>query len=266
MYIEALLNQKGGVGKTATAVNVAGALAELGRDVLLVDLDPQGHLSDALKVEPAPDGEHAPNLANVLTDRVSLGAADLAVTHSTPAGRLDVIPTCLDMFTLSRRLDQMRARELRLARLLESLRGYDYVLLDCPPALDILSENALVAADGILIPVEAEDSTLRALRLLLGQISSVEADIRDRRLNLDGMVLSRLRYVGRNLPAIAVSTIAELREVPIPILGELPLGVAVTEAWRTGRTVVDYAPSSEHAATYRAIAKTLDAAYGDGAK
>lgn len=261
MYTIACVNQKGGVGKTATTANAAAALAQLGRRVLVVDLDPQGHLTSALRLAEAPDGDDAANLARALTGAWRGDAAELvtAYQHAPAPGAVDVITTSYDMFTVGRDLDRLRAREQRLERVLDGLAGdYDVCLIDCPPALDILTDNALVAADGVLIPVEAEDSTVKALRLLLAQIAAIEDDLRETRLTLDGMVVSRLRYVGRSMSTIASSTLAELRTVGIPIVATVPLGVAVTEAWRLGRPVIDYAPDSDQAAAYRAIAEHID--------
>lgn len=256
-HITAVTNQKGGVGKTATTINVGGALAEAGHNVLLVDLDPQGHLTDGLGIDQAPAGTRAPNLYRALIGEYSGSIADLIASHSAPAGgRLDVIPNSIEMFMAVRDVDKVKAREQRLARLLAAVRGiYDHVVIDAPPSLDILTDNALTAADGVLIPVQAEDSSLKALRLLLPQIASVDADLRDTPLQLHGLVVSLLR---RPATKLAESVLAELEQLDgLPILGTVPLGVVVTEAWRSGRTVVDYAPDSEHAQTYRALAKAL---------
>ena len=254
--ITSVTNQKGGVGKTGTTLNVGGALAEDGCNVLLLDLDPQGHLTEALSVEEAPTGQGAANLYRALIGEYTGSLADLIVSHSQPAGRLDIVPNSMDMFMAVRDVDKVKAREHRLARLLAPLRGiYDHVLIDAPPSLDILTDNALTAADGVLIPVQAEDSSLKALRLLLPQIASVDADLRDTPLRIHGMVVNLLR---RPVTKLAESVLDQLGHLQgMPILGTVPLGVVVTEAWRYGRTVVDYAPESEHAETYRAIAKAL---------
>ncbi|MDX2733563.1 ParA family protein [Streptomyces sp. PA03-2a] len=256
-HITAVTNQKGGVGKTATALNVAGALAEAGHNVLLVDLDPQGHLTDGLGIDQAPAGEGAANLYRALIGEYTGSIADLITPHSAPAGRLDLVPNTIEMFMAVRELDKQRAREHRLTRLLAAVRGiYDHVLIDSPPSLDILTDNALAATDGVLIPVQAEDSSLKALRLLLPQIASVDADLRDAPLQLHGLVVSLLR---RPVTKLSESVLVELEKLNgLPILGTVPLGVVVTEAWRAGRTVVDYAPDSEHAQVYRALAKALE--------
>jgi chromosome partitioning protein len=264
MRTTAVVNQKGGVGKTATTIGTGGALAELGRRVLLVDLDPQGHLTAALQV---PAGVGAPSLAHALTGQWNGSALDLTVHHSTPGvagGRLDVIPHTVDMFDVVREIDKLRAREGRLQRVLSTLDGeYDHVLIDCPPALDALTDNALVASDGVLVPVQAEDSSLRALELLLEQIEAIEDALRQARpLTIHGLVVSMLERGGggKARSTIGRSVIAAFEDMPIPILATVPRGVPITEAWRYGRTVTDYAPETEHAQAYRDLGKVLDAA------
>lgn len=260
--ITAVTNQKGGVGKTATALNVAGALAESGRRVLLVDLDPQGHLSAALGI----DAVHGPDsLASALTGEWTGAATELAVQHSiTPAGgRLDLIPTTPAMFLVARQLDQLRAREGRLHRLLtrtgdgepDGTAAVDHILIDCPPTLDVLTDNALTAAHGALIPVQAEDSSLWALRLLLAQIDAVDEDLRTRPLILHGLVVSLLR---RPTSLLARSVLERLDGLDLPVIATVPASVTVAEAWRAGQPVTTYAPASEHADAYRAIAAVID--------
>jgi chromosome partitioning protein len=256
MWTTAVVNQKGGVGKTATTLNVGGALAEAGRRVLVVDLDPQGHLTDALRVGTA--GEPA-TLAAALIAEWEGKPAELVTTHSD---RLDVVPNSMGMFTVGRQLDRLRAREERLGRILDGLAAdYDHCLIDCPPALDILTDNALTAADGVLIPVQAEDSSLHALRLLLAQIDALESELRrERPLKLHGLVVSML---DRGAGGVARSNVgrtvvAEFERLPLPILAIVPRGVAVTEAWRVGQPVVSYASDGEHAQVYRTLATALD--------
>lgn len=255
MLVTAVVNQKGGVGKTATAVNVGGALAEAGRRVLLVDLDPQGHLTAALRVE---SGSEPGTLAAAMLGTWSGPRTELVREHSLD---LAVVPNAVDMFTVGRGLDRLRAREERLGRVLSDLAGgYDHCLIDCPPALDILTDNALSAADGVLIPVQAEDSSLRALRLLLAQIDALESELHRPPLTLHGLVVSMLDRGAGGAPRSNVgrSVVAEFEALPLPVLATIPRGVVVTEAWRVGQPVSMYAPDSEHAGIYRDLAKAID--------
>jgi chromosome partitioning protein len=256
--ITAIVNQKGGVGKTTTTVNLAGALAETGRRVLIVDLDPQGHLTEAMKLAMA---TLPVTLAAALTGAYTGDPAALIVVYERGQGSIGVIPNSLDMFTVGRELDQLRAREGRLRRVLEPLAGlFDHALIDCPPALDILTDNALTAADGVLIPVQAEDSSLRAVRLLLAQIGTLETDLQREPLVMHGLVVSMLEKGpgGQAKSRIGRSVLNAFAQMPLPILATVPRGVPATEAWRYGQTLAEYAPTSEHAEAFRDLAKVLD--------
>ncbi len=257
MRVTAVLNQKGGVGKTGLVAGVGGALAEIGARVLAVDLDPQGHLTtEALGL---PEAEEPATLPAALAGRYTGPVDQLVVNHSkTDAGGvLDVLPTALEMFLVGRELDRLTAREWRLTRLLDPLAGhYDQVLVDCPPALDVLTDNALAACGGVVIPVQPERSSVRALRLLLGQITGLESALRRERIVLHGLVPGLYR---RPLSRLAAHVMGELEELPLPVLAHVPLAVLVGEAWESGVPVTTYAPDSEHANAYRAVARVLEA-------
>jgi chromosome partitioning protein len=259
--VTAVLNQKGGVGKTALSVGVAGALAaEQGRRVLLVDLDPQGHATtEALQLAEAED--RAARLAAALPGEYTGPAGALSVRHSTyGTGLLDVWPTSVDMFLVGRKLEQLRARkEDQLQRLLADVAGdYDHAVIDCPPALDVLTDNALTAADGVLIPVQLDPSMLRALRLLFDQIDSLEAMLRRVPIDLHGLVPGVYRRPRTKLAESVLTK--DLGSIGLPILAHLPLAVAVPEAWRAGQPLTVYAPDHENSAALRGIAKVLEAA------
>lgn len=269
--VTAVLNQKGGVGKTGLTVGVGGALVERGRRVLLVDLDPQGHLTaEALRMAEAEPGE--PNLASALVGDYT-GPAEALVRPRPPhpsGGQLDIIPTTVEMFLVVRQLYHGRAPESRLARLLQRLPEgiYDHVLIDCPPSLDILTDNALVAADGLVVPVQPNNTSLRALRLLIEQLGVVEEELTLPRRELYGLVPGIYR---RPLSGLARYKMQQLEEyghpddpqvAPLPILAHLPLAAVVEEAWLNGQTVVDYKPNAPIADAYRRIAVRLDVAAG----
>ena len=244
----AITNQKGGVGKTALTVNLGGALAEDGRRVLLVDLDPQGHLTEALGLgettEPA-------TLAAAMLGTWTGDAREL-VTSYRPL--LDVIPTNVDAFLLEQRLYQERGREHRLARVLEQLAdAYDVALIDCPPSLGSLTDNALVAARRALVPTQSEDTALRALRLLLSQVESVEIGLQ-LQVELVGMVVNGY---DRRRGQVVTSTMAVLEQLPLPVLGVIGDRAAVREVWRYRAPVTEHAPESDAAEAYRALVKAI---------
>ncbi|MCO5586869.1 hypothetical protein L7F22_040814 [Adiantum nelumboides] len=172
------------------------------------------------------------------------------------------------MFLVVRKLHAARSPEHRLTRVLRQLEGsYDHVLIDCPPSLDVLTDTALVAADGLLVPVQPSNTSLRALRLLIEQVAVIEEELQIPRRDLHGLVPGVYR---RPLSGIARYKMQELEEygvsdgeVPaLPILAHLPLAAAVEEAWLSGQTLTDYQPAAPIADAYRRIALHLDVAAG----
>ncbi|MFC4360422.1 ParA family protein [Halobium salinum] len=181
-------NQKGGVGKTTVAINAAGALAYRGADVLVVDLDPQGYLTTGVGYDEAYTQE-PPSLYDALTDPGEHDVSALVYEHD----EFDVLPANIDMFNLEQELvSAMRGRE-RLSMLLEDVEGYDFVVVDCPPSLGILTDNALLACPNLLIPAEAEDTSIRALDLLFKQIDTLE-DNYGTSINERALVVSNVDY------------------------------------------------------------------------
>jgi chromosome partitioning protein len=250
----ALLNQKGGVGKTMITINLGAALAELGYRTLLVDLDPQGHLTEACSL---PESTEPATLANaLLLDSGNLTAEHVDALITTWRERVDVIPTNLDAFTLERQLYRARGPEYRFLRVVELLAAsdrYDVCLIDCPPSLGVLTDNALVAAEQLLIPVQSEDSTMRALRLLLEQVTAVKSELRTE-VDIAGMVVNL--YDSRR-GHIVTSTLESLKQMPLEILAVINDRAAIREAWRAGQAVIDYAPNSDSATAFRSLAKGL---------
>ncbi|MFI7511451.1 ParA family protein [Micromonospora aurantiaca] len=262
MHRIAVVNQKGGVGKSATTLNLGAALAEEGQRVLLIDLDPQGHLTRALGL---PDSQEPATLAGALLGEWSGELGELVTIYRE---RLHVIPTNADMFLLEPRMygANVRAREFRLARLLDAFEdGYDVCLIDCPPSLAALTDNALIATrrprpndqhagGAVLIPVQAEDSSLDALRLLFDQIRTVEEELQVQ-LDVAGLVVNL--YDGRR-GRIATSTLDAYRAMEgLDVLAVIGDRTAIRESWRLHAPVVEHAPTSDAAGWYRDLAKTL---------
>jgi chromosome partitioning protein len=256
----AVVNQKGGVGKTATTANLGAALRERGYRVLLVDLDPQGHLtSGALGLA---DSTPPATLANALLGEWSGELGDLVVKYRDG---LHIIPTNQDMFLLEGRMygSNLRAREYRLGRLLDALEdGYDFCLIDCPPSLALLTDNALVAVRDpgpddkhtggtVLVPVQAEDSSIKALQLLFDQIRSAEAELRIR-VDVAGLVVNL--YDARR-GRVATSTLEAYQSMRgLEVLAVLGDRAVVKEAWRLGLPVIEHAPRSDAAGWFRDLA------------
>ncbi|AAV44443.1 Spo0A activation inhibitor (plasmid) [Haloarcula marismortui ATCC 43049] len=187
-YRLAVSNQKGGVGKSTVALNIAGALGERGQNVLLVDLDPQGYLTSGVGL----DDEYttpSPNLNDALKAPGEHAVDDLVVAHE----EFDVLPANIDMFSLEQELvSGMRGRE-RLSMLLEDVTGYDFLVVDCPPSLGLLTDNALLACENVLIPAEAEDTSIRAVELLFKQIDSLEDNF-GASIQEEALVVSNVDY------------------------------------------------------------------------
>jgi chromosome partitioning protein len=256
MQTDVLLNQKGGVGKTTNTLHLAGVVAESGQRVLMVDLDGQGNLTSAFR---APRLKEPATLAAAMLGDFTGDPRELV--H--PLGdRLHLIPSALDMFTLPRQLYTKRASHERLRRVLERLeRDYDRCFIDCRPALDIDTDNALEYANGVLIPVDVDEFSIEALRLLLAQVSTLTEELRRPPVIYRGLIINR---VARPFSAFHEKVYQALHSLPLPVVGEIPLRTALAEAKNKGQTIVEYAPRSDVAAMFRDAAK--NASYLDGAR
>lgn len=248
----AVVNQKGGVGKTTTAVNLSAALAGAGQAVLLLDCDAQANSTGGLGFRREPDGP-AQRLStyDVLVGNASVVEATLA----TAQAGLSLVPGSKHLTGANLELVDQERREFRLREALELVRGlYDYVVLDCPPALDLLTLNALVAADGLLVPVQAEYYALEGISELMATLERVSAAFNPA-LDLEGVLLTM--YDDRT--NLSQQVTANLRE----FFGEklfrttIPRNVRLAEAPSHGLPITMYDPRSRGAEAYRELAREV---------
>ncbi len=249
-----MCNQKGGVGKTTSTINLGAALAEYGRRVLLVDLDPQGALSAGLGV---PHYELTNTVHNLMIEpRVPI---DEVIVHTRVEG-LDLVPSNIDLSAAEIQLVNEVGREQTLARAIYPvLDRYDYILIDCQPSLGLLTVNALACSEGVIIPTECEFFSLRGLALLTDTVDKVR-DRLNPRLKISGILVTR--FDTRTVNA---------REVMARVLerfGDLVFDTVITRTVRfpetsvAGEPITTWSPKSGGALAYRALAREVIDRFG----
>jgi chromosome partitioning protein len=230
----AICNQKGGVGKTTLTINLGAALASLGHQVLLIDLDPQGHLTEGVGLRDYYDREDI-SLFEMLVNAKG-NVADLLIKPDHE--QFSVIPTNYQMMLAEQALFMARNREHKLKNMLTRLPSqFDWILLDCPPTLGNLTDNALNAAQNVVVPVQAESTSIRALELLFDQIESIEHGL--------SISIHKLAVVPNLVQDSAISkrTLEDLRShVPNVTTFELRKRVILQNAWDEGRSIFSYHP------------------------
>jgi chromosome partitioning protein len=245
----ALCNQKGGVGKTTSAINLGAALAEVGRRVLLVDFDPQGALSAGLGVQPHQLDRTTYNL--LMEHNVSID--DVLLKTSVPG--IDLLPSNIDLSAAEIQLVGEVAREQTLARALAPVLGeYDFVLIDCQPSLGLLTVNALTASHGVIIPLECEFFSLRGVALLIDTIEKVQQRLNPD-LKLDGILATM--YDGRTLHG------REVFSRVLEAFGDTVFDTVISRTVRfpettvAGEPITSWAPTSSGAKAYRDLAREV---------
>lgn len=247
--IIALANQKGGVGKTTSAINLGAGLAELGQRILLVDFDPQGGCAIGLGFQP---DELEVTIYNCLLDRDTT-ASDAIL--STQIKNLDLLPSNIDLSAAELMLSGEVAREQSLLRVLSPLRPlYDFILIDCMPSLGLLTVNALTAADGVIIPLECEYYALRGMAQLMDSIGLVQ-DRLNPRLHVDGIIATM--FDRRTLHSREVLTTVEDAFGKKLFDTVVRKTIRFAEAPVAGQPILTYAPTSTGASAYRKLAKEV---------
>lgn len=253
MRMIGVTNQKGGVAKTTNTVNVAGALAARGHDVLAVDADPQGYLTNRLGLEDAYRADE-PNFASAMNEPTEHNLDAIVVEHE----EFDVLPSNIDMFTLVQDLiaSGWRPRE-RLQMLFEDLDGYDYVLVDAPPSLGPINDNVLIACRNILIPVEAEDTSILALEHLLNQVETIESRYQ-LSINEEGVIVSNVDYPLDGEQKRMIDWYDDTFEGRCPVW-TVRNRVVINRAMRSGHSLFGYDKEEcDQRAVYEQIAESLE--------
>jgi chromosome partitioning protein len=253
----ALCNQKGGVGKTTSAINLGAALAEVGRRVLLVDFDPQGALSAGLGFQPH---QLERTTYNLLMER-GVSIDDVRLKTQVPG--IDLLPSNIDLSAAEIQLVTEVAREQTLARgIAPVLSEYDFVLIDCQPSLGLLTVNALTAAHGVIIPLECEYFSLRGVALLIDTIEKVQHRLNPE-LKLDGILATM--YDGRTLHG------REVFSRVLEAFGDTVFDTVISRTVRfpettvAGEPITSWASASSGAKAYRNLAREVIARSGGGA-
>lgn len=246
--ILSIVNQKGGVGKSTTAINLGAGLAILGKEVLLVDLDPQANTTSTLFQQHIKEG---PTVYSILDDwRLTPSAI-----FKTGFSKLKIIPSNIELAGAEIELVSAISRETRLKKALDVVKDdFDFILIDCPPSLSLLTLNALTASDGVIIPIQCEYFALEGLSKLLDTLRLVKENLNEN-LEIFGVLLTMYD----NRTRLSAEVADEVREY----FGDkvfktvIPRSVRLSEAPGFGKPIQDYAPNSKGALAYNELAKEV---------
>jgi chromosome partitioning protein len=244
----AIANQKGGVGKTTTSVNLSACLAQEGNKVLIIDIDPQGNTTSGLGID---KGDIDECIYNVLVEDQK--ARNVIVP--TPTENLYILPSTIQLAGAEIELVPTISREVRLKRAIDSVKeDYDYIIIDCPPSLGLLTINSLTAADSVLIPVQCEYYALEGLSQLLNTVRLVQKHL-NQDLEIEGVLLTMLD-ARTNLGIQVIEEVKKyFREKVFQTI--IPRNVRLGEAPSHGKPIITYDPKSRGAEVYLDLAKEV---------
>lgn len=246
--IISIANQKGGVGKTTTSVNLGACLAYIGKRVLLIDIDPQGNATSGVGIEKA-------DVDNCIYDLIVEDVNVEKVIKSTKLENLDVIPATIQLAGAEIELVPTISREVRLKRAIEVIKpNYDYILIDCPPSLGLLTINALTASDSVIIPVQCEYYALEGLSQLLNTIRLVQ-----KHLNTDLMIEGVLLTMLDARTNLGIQVIDEVKKYFQDKVYQtiIPRNIRLSEAPSHGQPIILYDAKSRGAEVYLELAKEV---------
>lgn len=244
----AITNQKGGVGKTTTSVNLSACLAEAGKKVLLIDLDPQGNASSGIGIDKDTVGQC---IYDVLINEVPIAK----VVQKTAVKKLQAVPATIQLAGAEVEMVNHVSRETLLKKALKAAKKeYDFILIDCPPSLGLLTLNALTAADSVLIPIQCEYYALEGVSQLIKTVGSVQASL-NKDLQIEGILLTM--FDGRTNLSIQVADEVKKFFAEKVYRSVIPRNVRLSEAPSYGEPIIIYDPKSKGAEIYRSLAKEV---------
>lgn len=244
----AIANQKGGVGKTTSSINLGACLATLGQKVLLIDIDPQGNTTSGIGINKA-------DIRYCIYDILINDAHPQEVIQKTAIDGLDIIPATIQLAGAEIELVPTISREVRLKKALQLVRdNYDFILIDCPPSLGILTINSLTAADSVIIPIQCEYYALEGLSQLLNTIRLVQRHL-NKQLSIEGVLLTMLD-ARTNLGLQVIEEVKKyFKEKVYQTI--VPRNVRLSEAPSHGKAIIEYDPRSKGAEVYMELAKEV---------